>query len=445
MDSALLYLQRKKHRQSRSDWLEGIKQKERGRFITSLGATHMTSQLFREKELRIILSERESKMLQEVERHDRDYLLNVNVDDLSNYLEQAYRLEPIILKVDEIQVSHGDTQIDVSRDQNRYISDRSRPFFIAGTYIGYAIPFDGDKDLFRYQPNSRVMKIFTGRVYDNELHLTYTRTDHNAEAVGRQFKNDLHHLQQQIGWVNQDVNQFNAKLLNTARDKITSRREKFLKDQGMAEALGFPLKQRGNALNTYTVPIVRKQVAIQRPTAPTQPYKPEPALEAQQYETILNIISHMVTVMERSPKSFIKMKEEDLRQHFLVQLNGQFDGQATGETFNFEGKTDILIRTEGRNLFIAECKFWKGEKQLLEAINQLLGYLSWRDSKTALILFNRTKNLSEVLSKIPSAIASHPNFKKQIKYQSETGFRFVLHQNGDSNRELLLSRTEKVL
>ena len=27
------------------------------------------------------------------------------------------------------------------------------------------------------------------------------------------------------------------------------------------------------------------------------------------------------------------MKEEDLRQHFLVQLNGQYDGEATGETF----------------------------------------------------------------------------------------------------------------
>jgi hypothetical protein len=28
--------------------------------------------------------------------------------------------------------------------------------------------------------------------------------------------------------------------------------------------------------------------------------------------------------------------------HFLVQLNGQYEGQATGETFNFEGKTDMI-------------------------------------------------------------------------------------------------------
>jgi len=45
------------------------------------------------------------------------------------------------------------------------------------------------------------------------------------------------------------------------------------------------------------------------------------------------------------------MDEESIRQHFLVQLNGQYEGQATGETFNFEGKTDILVRSEGKKHF----------------------------------------------------------------------------------------------
>ena len=43
--------------------------------------------------------------------------------------------------------------------------------------------------------------------------------------------------------------------------------------------------------------------------------------------------------------------KRDLRQHFLVQLNGQYEGQAVGETFNYEGKTDILIRSEGKKPF----------------------------------------------------------------------------------------------
>ena len=45
-------------------------------------------------------------------------------------------------------------------------------------------------------------------------------------------------------------------------------------------------------------------------------------------------------VMELSPHAFHDMEEEDLRSHFLVQLNGAFTGQATGETFNFQGKDE---------------------------------------------------------------------------------------------------------
>ena len=56
----------------------------------------------------------------------------------------------------------------------------------------------------------------------------------------------------------------------------------------------------------------------------------------------------MAQVMERSPSAFSTMDEESLRSHFLVQLNGHYEGQATGETFNYEGKTDILIRSEGK-------------------------------------------------------------------------------------------------
>ena len=122
-----------------------------------------------------------------------------------------------------------------------------------------------------------------------------------------------------------------------------------------------------------------------------------------------------------------------------MQLNGQYEGQATGETFNFEGKTDILLRVEGKNIFIAECKFWDGPASLSDALNQLLGYATWRDTKVALLLFNRDRSLSTVLAGIPEAVHGHPNFKRPQAYQSETGFRFIFGQRDDLNRELVLT------
>src|SRR5262249_16674352 len=154
------------------------------------------------------------------------------------------------------------------------------------------------------------------------------------------------------------------------------------------------------------------------------PFDPEPALPEAEYDHILSVISHMTKVIERSPNAFATMREEDLRNHFLVQLNGQYEGQATGETFNFQGKTDILLRVDNRNVFRAECKFWEGPAALTEAIDQVLGYTSWRDTKVALLVFNRRKNLSAVLEKIAPTVAAHPNFVRRVGYAAETGFRF---------------------
>lgn len=103
-------------------------------------------------------------------------------------------------------------------------------------------------------------------------------------------------------------------------------------------------------------------------------YTPEPALLEAEYQHILKVITDMTLVMERSRKTFAKLDEEELRDFYLVALNGHYEGTATGETFNAEGKTDILIRHDNRNVFIAECKFWSGSKGCHEALDQLLGY-----------------------------------------------------------------------
>jgi hypothetical protein len=120
-------------------------------------------------------------------------------------------------------------------------------------------------------------------------------------------------------------------------------------------------------------------------------------------------------------------------------LNSQFEGQASGETFNYQGKTDILIRANDRNIFIAECKFWKSPKTYAETIDQLLGYLSWRDTKSAILIFNRNKTFSDVVNAIPDLTKSHPNFKRELPRLHETGTRYIFSQKEDPNRELYLT------
>jgi hypothetical protein len=278
-----------------------------------------------------------------------------------------------------------------------------------------------------------------GDVRDGELRLEYESVDHNDQAIKNAFDRSVREVQQYLGFVAENINQFNNSFGNEVSQRINQRREKLLKDQGLAASLGFPMRKREGVPQTYSVPVTIKHLPIHLPTATSEPFKPETTLEMQGYDQILGTISNMAIVLERSPHAFAGMKEEDLRMHFLVGLNGQFEGQATAETFNGEGKTDILIRVGGRNIFIAECKFWTGPQGLIETIDQLLGYASWRDTKTAVLLFNRNKNLTSVLEKIPDTVASHANFKRQPDYSSETGFRFVLAQKNDPNREIIVT------
>lgn len=329
---------------------------------------------------------------------------------------------------------HGETDIDVRNDPYRHITDRSRPFLVKGTYATFAVPFDGEPGLFKYRPSQGYMSRTYGFIKGSEVQLNYNRTDHNSETMRADFEKHIKEIQEYLKWIAADASPFNTTLRSKASQRIEWRKEKLSKDQGMAAGLGFPLKKRQDAPQTYVAPVARRKLPIQKPAATTEPFKLEPQLEFAEYEHILSIVYNMVQVMERSPHAFSTMGEEDLRQHFLVQLNGQYEGQATGETFNYEGKTDILIRCEGKNIFIAECKIWKGPEVFLKTIDQLLGYTAWRDTKTAIIIFNRNKNFTEVIDKIRETVQAHANFKRVVtSYSSETGVRCILHQRDDKN------------
>src|SRR5260370_12948592 len=106
----------------------------------------------------------------------------------------------------------------------------------------------------------------------------------------------------------------------------------------------------------------RRESPVRRPAVAKETFVPEPVLEQKEFEHILGVLKSVSMVVERSPSAFVAANEETIRTHCLFQLNGHYEGSATGETFNASGKTNILIRVNDRNIFIAECKVWRGPK-----------------------------------------------------------------------------------
>ena len=140
------------------------------------------------------------------------------------------------------------------------------------------------------------------------------------------------------------------------------------------------------------------------------------------------------------PSVYIGKGEEDLRDHILMTLDPNFEfGSASGETFNKSGKTDIQLRYESSVVFIAECKFWSGEKNYFATIDQLLGYLTWRDTKASVIIFVKQKDFSAILKKVETESDKHPNFLSFVNMSDENWFNYRFHIPGDKNREVKLA------
>ena len=382
-----------------------------------------------------------SQLKQEIDIWDENRLLNTSIDDLCKYFVDTYQIDIPIINRDKIIIDEPEeTEVDVSRDPKYAVDNREQPVYVPGVRIRISVPFTGSYGAFRYKPAvASVQPPRASISMSNRLIFVITGTDLQADTVRQEFDKQLDIIDSYLDSLRRSANTLNNQLDSIARHWIDERRTRLLSYRNLAASIGYTLRAREDSPGTYTAPEVRRKITPVPPEASSQPYQPEPVLDQENYEYVLRVIENMAQVMEYSPVAFSDMTEEMLRWHFLVQLNGHYEGQATGETFNYEGKTDILIRSEGKNLFIAECKYWGGPQTLMGAIDQLLSYSSWRDTKVAVIIFNQNKDFTRVLDSIVPTTKKHPNFKRELDQRSETSFPFIFSHRDDVNREMTLT------
>jgi len=399
----------------------------------------MDDLLFTKYEWFSVQENQKNQLKNEVASYDGNRLLNTSVDDLCDYFAEKYSIDVPVLDTESIVADQREAKIDGSHDFRYGSRLDGKPNLADGSTIEITIPFTGDSQAFTIRPTSFDFNPPRAYVGSDSLTLQFTGINQSSEQVKAKIDRAIGSLQKYLANLRMNAESLNSSLRGIANQAIESRRKKLLANQNLVVSLGFALKENPRSPQTYTAPNVRRKLAPTPPPASSAPYRPEPSLSDKDYEHILDVIQNMTNVMERSPAAFASMNEEALRMHFLVQLNGHYEGQATGETFNYEGKTDILIRQDGKNIFIGECKFWGGPKKLTEAIDQLLGYSSWRDTKVALLIFNRNKDLSKVLDSVQATVADHANCKRVVGAQSETSFRYVFSHRDDANREMILT------
>lgn len=377
-------------------------------------------------------------VIAEINSLDNEYVLKASQTELEQYFLDKVLMKPLVLHEDQRYIKNQTgTQIDVSHDFRRAVFPGERAV-VKGTRVDIAIPFEGDPMLWRIRPSTFSMGGYPEiDIRNNEVVFSVSFPDDSAEPD--KLRSDIERLTKSladaVAYLKRDVDNHNNSAPNRIRQALARKTTLAQSVVGAVTALGIPIKKR-DIQPTFTIPAKRRESPAKRPAVATGKYEPEPVLDEREYQHILEVLKSMSLVIERNPSSFASLDEEAIRDHFLLQLNGHYEGSATGETFNASGKTDILIRVGNRNVFIAECKFWRGPKAFDEAIDQLLDYLTWRDSKCALLVFNKTKDSSAVRKKMHEVMESRSQYRKTVFHQPDGDSRYVLIKDSDPGREI---------
>jgi len=403
--------------------------------------------LFSEGSLEDYLESLKSRVVDEI----NTVVISKDFNDVDNLIEnllEKYTLECPKIQENNKVIEQNETNVDVRNDMSRDIRDRSKPFLVKGILITMTIPFLGDLKFLKLK-SPRIIGSLPpkGDVINSEIHISYEKAsvvesnfENESKLLKNQINSDIKRINEWLKWAENDIGIYNKNLPDLIKSSIKNRIDGLRVNSKFIEALEIPLKKRDKLPETYKVPIVRKRLTPVIPEKRAEIKQEEWKVSEEDYENILKIIKNMAYVMEQSPNAFKDLDEPDLRWHFLVQLNGQYEGQATGETFNYEGKTDILIKWKGKIVFIAECKFWNGPKKFKESIDQIMRYITWRDTKTAIIVFNKNRNFSHILEKIIETVKKHQCYEEEIQIDKDQAeFKYIIHRKDDNEKKFILS------
>lgn len=393
---------------------------------------------FSTNDLRSQLLGHEQQLADEVRRADDDYVLTVGEAQYLEHLVKEYSVEPIVLRMEDISASESEEMIPAEQFPSDRFNVRAGARYPKPVFT-FHLAFEGDPGLFRSRASTFTHGPYPEiRVVDGEVRFKHIAFSHDGDALRRAMDDGLARLERGVGFIRADVDGYNGRLPAHAEAVLHARKAEVLKRRDLTATLGVPIRTKSPATPTVSVspPTAIKPQRANPPTASPGSYIPEPTLDEDAYRDILANIWSFGGSMERAPRTFAKFSEEELRDQFITYLTPRVEGTTTGETFNKAGKTDVLIRHEDRNVFVAELGMWSGAKAFAAKVEQMLGYLTWRDSKAALVMVVPNKDISKAAKDAQAAIAAHATHVKRIGERDDTWTDHILHLPDDPGREV---------
>lgn len=371
----------------------------------------------------------------EIESKSKEYILGVDENDFKLYLYEKYKLEPLKIYFDRELIDRPIIRKEKSQDPVY------REEYEVDTYtFNISYPFEGSASIFRIHPSTWTMISHDINVNETSVSFSFKLRQQDPQEFHKIKESAKHNSFVNLDNANADAAGWNSVLHELINSYFSSQKDKFQKENDFFAAINIPIDKKTQSI--FTPPTIKKKDIPQPSVSRNIQFSSEPTMNNIMYEDILAIINDAGKSMERKPSLYINKDEEGLRDQFLFILETRYDSiTATGETFNRSGKTDIILKyaKDGTNLFVAECKFWTGYKGFLETISQLFDrYLTWRDSKVAVIMFVRNSDFTSVLKNISTEIRNHPYFIKNNGQRGESSSSYIFRLKQDPHKHVQL-------
>lgn len=373
------------------------------------------------------------RIKEEILSKGKDYILKIDEEEFIEYLVEKYRLEPLQIFLETESISEPKKEIEERSDPWGYYFDAEVYYFT----VSYE--FTGSEELFFVQPNPRTTVSYDIHVKNNRVSFSFSIYRQDVREFDKAKSEAYYYAFDNLERINNNLHSVNG-FENAVRFAFQNEKNKFKQENDFFTAINVNVNK--DTASVFTIPTITKKDIPQPKVPKNKEFSSEPTMSMNMYIDILKVIYDVGKSMEKKPSTYQGKDEEALRDQILLFLETRYDGTtATGETFNRGGKTDIILKyaNDNSNLFVAECKFWHGTSEFLKAISQLFDrYLSWRDSKVALILFVTNKDFSNVLNTIKDEVINHEYYVNPNGEKGESSFSYIFRLPQDENKKVLL-------
>lgn len=167
----------------------------------------------------------------EVDKLPASDFANRTDDEIVAALVEKLKAEPIQLRLDEAEPDVTEKSIQV---ENVF---RDRMVAVPGLRVAKAVPFDGEKDLFKFTPNEYDYSPPRGKVSGNKLMVGIEVRETEDEAAIRYIDDALATVQLYINRQRPQLEEYNEQLPAAVRAAVERRRATLGKASSVADRL----------------------------------------------------------------------------------------------------------------------------------------------------------------------------------------------------------------